>query len=132
MHAALLHSTARGPAELPAEPPCRYTHLLLPPQGGPLQLLPAAAASGQSEAEGDSGYGGVFIGDVRLSELRQALAEAGIASEFHGGGLFCAGHVVVRRQVGLTPAATAQAVVELQGAQCVSRWPRQADSIPGG
>ena len=31
-------------------------------------------------------------------ELKRALAEAGIASEFHGGALYCAGHVVVRRQ----------------------------------
>lgn len=34
---------------------------------------------------------------MRLSELRGALAAAGIASEFHGGALYCAGRVVVRR-----------------------------------
>lgn len=50
--------------------------------------------------EGDQAYaryGGVFIGDVRLSELKKALALAGVRSEFHGGGLFCQGNVVVRR-----------------------------------
>ena len=32
------------------------------------------------------------------AELKQALAAAGIASEFSGGALYCAGHVVVRRR----------------------------------
>ena len=32
------------------------------------------------------------------AELKQALAAAGIASEFHAGSLYCAGHVVVRRR----------------------------------
>lgn len=34
----------------------------------------------------------------RATELKQALAAAGIASEFHAGALYCAGHVVVRRR----------------------------------
>lgn len=33
------------------------------------------------------------------AELKQALAAAGIASEFHGGVLYCVGHVVVRRRL---------------------------------
>ena len=32
------------------------------------------------------------------AELKQALALAGIASEFHAGALYCAGQVVVRRR----------------------------------
>lgn len=32
------------------------------------------------------------------AELKQALAAAGIASEFHAGSLYCAGQVVVRRR----------------------------------
>ena len=43
-------------------------------------------------------YGGVFIGDVRLSELRKALSAQGIESDFYGGALYCAGQVVVRRR----------------------------------
>jgi hypothetical protein len=32
--------------------------------------------------------------------LKQALAAVGIASEFHAGALYCAGHVVVKRRAG--------------------------------
>lgn len=71
-----------------AGPPVEGSESQLP------QLLPSAAAVAGQEG----GYGGVFIGDVRLSELKQALAAAGIASEFHAGALYCAGHVVVRRR----------------------------------
>jgi hypothetical protein len=35
---------------------------------------------------------------VCRAELKQALAAVGIASEFSGGALYCAGHVVVRRR----------------------------------
>ena len=45
-----------------------------------------------------SSYGGVFIGDVRLSELRKALNAAGVRAEFHAGALYCAGQVVVKRR----------------------------------
>jgi trimeric autotransporter adhesin len=65
--------------------------------------LPPAAA----QAAAAAGEGSVFIGDVRLSELRQALAAAGVAAEFRaaaggaaaagGGVLACAGGVRVRR-----------------------------------
>ena len=64
----------------------------------------AAAGAGPSAITeddiGDAGasYGGVFIGDVRLSELRKALAAAGVRAEFHAGALYCAGQVVVRRR----------------------------------
>lgn len=34
------------------------------------------------------------------AELKQALAAAGIASEFHAGALYCAGQVVIRRRAG--------------------------------
>ena len=47
---------------------------------------------------GGAAYGGVFIGDVRLSELKKALTAAGIRAEFHGGALYCTGQVVVRRR----------------------------------
>jgi Cft2 family RNA processing exonuclease len=57
------------------------------------QLTTTTAVEGRN----DAAYGGVFIGDVRLSELKKALATAGVLSEFHGGGLFCQGNVVIRR-----------------------------------
>ncbi|GAB4814627.1 hypothetical protein N2152v2_001673 [Parachlorella kessleri] len=66
-------------------------------QGGSVGMLCPAKADGAA-AEDGSAYGGVFIGDIRLSELKNALAEVGIASEFHGGTLYCMGHVAVRRQ----------------------------------
>ncbi|KAL4529717.1 hypothetical protein Ndes2526A_g04482 [Nannochloris sp. 'desiccata'] len=61
-------------------------------------LLPrrkTAAGDGEDTAPT---YGGVFIGDVRLSELKKALTADGIRAEFHAGSLYCAGHVVVRRR----------------------------------
>lgn len=51
-----------------------------------------------SALEGGSGRGGVFIGDVKLSQLKRALAKANIAAEFHAGGLYCDGDILVRRQ----------------------------------
>eukprot|EP00879_Flechtneria_rotunda_P022632 GHRR01023899.1.p1 GENE.GHRR01023899.1~~GHRR01023899.1.p1 ORF type:complete len:241 (+),score=88.55 GHRR01023899.1:369-1091(+) len=56
----------------------------------------AAAAEPDVVACGD--HGGIFIGNVKLSEVKQALAAAGIPSEFRGGGrLVAAGVLVVRR-----------------------------------
>ena len=75
-------------------------------QGGSLPQLLALSAD---EVGRTSGYGGVFVGDVKLSELKRALAGAGIASEFRGGALYCAGRVVVRRPAG-------EAGVVLEGA----------------
>eukprot|EP00887_Chlorella_sp_A99_P003905 scaffold11.g3905.t1 len=66
-------------------------------EGGLLQLIPEAAAADEALGEASGAYGGVFIGNVRLSELRRALAAAGIPSEFAGGALYCGGRVVVRR-----------------------------------
>jgi cleavage and polyadenylation specificity factor subunit 2 len=61
-------------------------------------LLPRIkTAAGDGEDTGAT-YGGVFIGDVRLSELKKALTAAGIRAEFHAGSLYCAGQVVVRRR----------------------------------
>jgi cleavage and polyadenylation specificity factor subunit 2 len=51
---------------------------------------------GQSQA--DARYGGVFIGDVKLSQLKRALARENIVSEFYEGGLYCAGNILVKRQ----------------------------------
>lgn len=76
-----------------------------------LELVPAlrdqedADMAMGDEAAGDAGvlgdHGGIFIGDVKLSEVKQALAAAGIASEFRAGGvLVCAGVVRVRRGEG--------------------------------
>lgn len=41
-------------------------------------------------------HGGIFIGDVRLSDLKQALTSQDIACEFRAGALVCGGGVVVR------------------------------------
>uniref|UniRef100_A0A061R5T7 Cleavage and polyadenylation specificity factor subunit 2 n=1 Tax=Tetraselmis sp. GSL018 TaxID=582737 RepID=A0A061R5T7_9CHLO len=46
---------------------------------------------------GGSSSGSVFIGDVRLSAVKQALAEAGVQAEFSGGVLVCSSNVMVRR-----------------------------------
>jgi cleavage and polyadenylation specificity factor subunit 2 len=61
-------------------------------------LLPRTkTAAGKGEDTGAT-YGGVFIGDVRLSELKKALTAAGIRAEFHAGSLYCLGQVVIRRR----------------------------------
>jgi len=39
----------------------------------------------------------IFIGDVRLSAVKQALAELGVSAEFNGGVLICSGNVTVSR-----------------------------------
>jgi hypothetical protein len=52
------------------------------------QLVPARSSQKQ---------GGIFIGDVKLSQLKRALAKASIASEFHAGGLYCQGDILVKR-----------------------------------
>ncbi len=52
------------------------------------QLIPARSSQKQ---------GGIFIGDVKLSQLKRALAKASIASEFHAGGLYCQGDILVKR-----------------------------------
>lgn len=52
------------------------------------QLVPSSTSQKQ---------GGIFIGDVKLSQLKRALAKASIASEFHAGGLYCQGDIVVKR-----------------------------------
>ena len=69
--------------------------------GGSNDLLalypPMKSAAGDGE-DAEATYGGVFIGDVRLSELKKALAAVGIRAEFHAGSLYCTGHVVVRRR----------------------------------
>ncbi|PSC73960.1 cleavage and polyadenylation specificity factor subunit 2 [Micractinium conductrix] len=106
---ATVHTPAEGQAvELPAEP--AYTLALCNELMAGVRLhqigdYRLAWVEGVSQlpqllpgAGSEAGYGGVFIGDVRLSQLKQALAAAGIASEFHAGSLYCAGHVVVRRR----------------------------------
>jgi len=44
--------------------------------------------------------GGIFIGDVKLSQLRRALMKASISSEFYAGGLYCEGDIIVKRTDG--------------------------------
>jgi len=61
---------------------------------------PGAAAALLAAAASGSGNGGIFIGDVKLSEVKQALARAGIPSAFRAGKLLCAGAVVVSRGSG--------------------------------
>ena len=63
----------------------------------PVLLPQSKTAAGEDEDTGAT-YGGVFIGDVRLSELKKALTAAGIRAEFHAGALYCAGQVVVKRR----------------------------------
>lgn len=73
------------------------------PSLAPLPTLIADRAgmggAGDDEAGDDPARsgGGVLVGDVRLSELRAALAAKGVASEFAFGALWCEGPVVIRR-----------------------------------
>lgn len=71
-----------------------------------VEIVPAAAI----EANGSS-HGGVFIGDVRLSEVRKALGEAGITAEWYGGMLVCSGLVTIK-------VAAQDGQVQLEGALC--------------
>ncbi|KAL0041377.1 hypothetical protein WJX79_001220 [Trebouxia sp. C0005] len=71
-----------------------------------IEIVSAAAA----EASGSS-QGGVFIGDVRLSEVRKALSEAGITAEWYGGMLVCSGPVTIK-------VGTQDGQVQLEGALC--------------
>ena len=57
----------------------------------PRALQPAKLADPSMQS------GGVFIGDVKLSEIRSALLKAKIPSEFSGGALYCEGPLVIRR-----------------------------------
>jgi cleavage and polyadenylation specificity factor subunit 2 len=62
-------------------------------------LVPAAAGSEgedvfMEEAAAGTDHGGIFIGDVKLSEVKEALANSGIASEFRSGALVCCGGIV--------------------------------------
>jgi cleavage and polyadenylation specificity factor subunit 2 len=86
------NASADGPAASAVAAPAGAAGAAAAPAGPPT-LLPARAGAAARHA-------GVFIGDVRLSELRGALAVAGVASEFHGGALHCEGRVVVRRAPG--------------------------------
>jgi hypothetical protein len=72
-----------------------------------LELVPAVRDQEDVDMAGDAGdagalgdHGGIFIGDVKLSEVKEALAAAGIASEFRAGVLVCAGVVRVKRGEG--------------------------------
>jgi cleavage and polyadenylation specificity factor subunit 2 len=60
-------------------------------------LLPRTKNAAGDGDDAGATYGGVFIGDVRLSELKKALTAAGIRAEFHAGSLYCAGQVVIKR-----------------------------------
>ena len=51
----------------------------------------------QQAKEENNAYGGIFIGDVKLSQLKRALGAANIGSRFAGGGLYCDGQVLVKR-----------------------------------
>ena len=48
---------------------------------------------------------------MRLSEVRKALAEAGIAADWHGGMLLCSGVVTIKVGAG-------DGQVQLEGALC--------------
>jgi hypothetical protein len=98
--------------------PAQHEPLQLAPGGVDAAALEAAMARGGPEAAaavlaaaaagGDNG--GIFIGDVRLSEVKQALARAGIPSAFRAGKLLCAGAVVVSRGAGAD-----EGVLEIEG-----------------
>ncbi|KAI8462590.1 MAG: beta-lactamase-like protein [Monoraphidium minutum] len=92
-----------------SEPPAPAAlRLQLVPGGADGSALEAALERGGPEAvaalladvAAGGDHGGIFIGDVRLSEVKQALAKAGIASAFRAGKLLCAGAVVVGRGAG--------------------------------
>ena len=51
----------------------------------------AAAAAADMAAAAGGDHGGIFLGDVKLSEVKQALAAAGIPCEFAAGGRLVVG-----------------------------------------
>ena len=79
-------------------------------EGGAPMLLPVSNLSSNADGtalvttndaimkKASSQPGSVFLGDLRLSDFRQALAQQGIAAEFADGVLVCAnGRVTVRK-----------------------------------
>jgi cleavage and polyadenylation specificity factor subunit 2 len=58
------------------------------------QLVPLG---GLPQTESSAGRG-VFIGDVKLTEVRRALESRGLRAEFAAGCLVCDGRIVVRRR----------------------------------
>lgn len=89
---------ASGDQRLAVEPLMTLIPRSLPAIGAGAAPVAGPSSSIDGNNDGGASYGGVFIGDVRLSELRKALAAAGVRAEFHGGALYCAGQVVVRRR----------------------------------
>ena len=79
-------------------------------EGGAPMLLPVSNLNSNADGtalvttndaimkKASSQPGSVFLGDLRLSDFRQALAQQGIAAEFADGVLVCAnGRVTVRK-----------------------------------
>ncbi|CAK0764272.1 hypothetical protein CVIRNUC_003141 [Coccomyxa viridis] len=64
-------------------------------QDAPDQAPKLAFAAQADEDEGTQG--GIFIGDVKLSELKAALSKKSITAEFVAGSLLCADSILVRR-----------------------------------
>ena len=93
--------------------------VLLPPPAA-ATIDTTAIDAGMSAAAG--GYGGVFIGDVKLSELKKALERVGIPSEFYGGALHCAGKVVVSRRGGGGGDGGGGYGLSVEGALCVEYY----------
>jgi hypothetical protein len=63
----------------------------------------AAVTAGEQQEAVDAAcgdHGGIFIGNVKLSEVKQALASVGISSEFRGGGRLVVGSSLVVRRDG--------------------------------
>lgn len=87
--------------ELAALPPSAAAAAAAAAYGGIEGLGPSgsSAASTAVEAERAVGdHGGIFIGDVKLSNLNQALAKAGLPSQFVAGRLLVKGSLLVSRQ----------------------------------
>eukprot|EP00775_Hariotina_reticulata_P011969 gene11969-12112_t len=111
-HLILVGASAQGTADMALacgkELPQQQTKVHTPGKGQTVSLRLAAqfplqitVTTGEQQEAVDAAcgdHGGIFIGNVKLSEVKQALANVGTPSEFRGGGrLVVGGSLVVRR-----------------------------------
>ena len=82
-------------AETPSTTPSRP---LTPSRGGEDALVTSAAAAAVATAASEERRLSAFVGDLKLTDFKIALASAGVAAEFRGGALVCAGGTVCVRK----------------------------------
>ena len=80
-------------------PSTTHSRPLTPSRGGEDALVTsAAAAAAVATAASEERRLSAFVGDLKLTDFKIALASAGVAAEFRGGALVCAGGTVCVRK----------------------------------